>query len=135
MSWAEALAAHRRGDFAAAEQGYRAVLAGGPYAPALANLGAILRADGRVAEAEALLRQAVELEPDRASGHRNLGNLFWKSGRLAEAQACYRRVLALEPANAEAQVDLAFMALALGDADGVGRCGHGGVLRQVRGLF
>ena len=52
---------------------------------------------GRLPEAEAGYRRALELKPDFAEAHNNLGLTLQAQGRLAEAEASYRRVLELQP--------------------------------------
>lgn len=73
--------------------------------------------EGRLDEAEALFRKAVEAAPGQADGHNNLGIFLRRSGRLQEALACYRRALALDPACAEAHVNLANALAELGRFD------------------
>ena len=61
------------------------------------NLGNALRAAGRLAEAEARHRQAIELKADYAEAHANLGSVVRDLSRLEEAAASFRRALALKP--------------------------------------
>ncbi len=63
----------------------------------LSNLGAALRASGRVEEAEAAYREAIARAPDFPSAHGNLGNLLQGRGRLAEAEVALRRASELSP--------------------------------------
>ena len=67
------------------------------YAEAHNNLGVALMEAGRVEEAAACCRRAVELKPDYAEAHNNLGNVLKEQGMLDEAAACCRRAVALRP--------------------------------------
>jgi predicted O-linked N-acetylglucosamine transferase (SPINDLY family) len=66
-----------------------------------------LQAEGRFIEAEARLRRATELEPDRASFHNNHGSLLGQMGRYAEAEKAFRRALELDARYVKAQANLA----------------------------
>ena len=59
-------------------------------------MGAALRDQGKLDEAAACFRQAVERKPDYAEAHNNLGNALRDQGELEEAIACYRRALELK---------------------------------------
>ena len=61
---------------------------------------------GRVAEAETLIRKAVELSPDYPDAHNNLGNVLQQQGRDEEAAGSYERALALNPELADAHNNL-----------------------------
>ena len=52
---------------------------------------------GKLDEAVACYRRALELKPDFAEAHNNLGNALKDQGKLDEAVACYRRALELKP--------------------------------------
>jgi predicted O-linked N-acetylglucosamine transferase (SPINDLY family) len=52
---------------------------------------------GRLQEAEASYRLALELNPNYAEALNNLGNVLYALGRAAEAEAQYRRTLELRP--------------------------------------
>ena len=69
-------------------------------AEAWCNLGAALHAQGKLDEAEAACRRALELAPDLAQAHTNLGNVVRDRGRPDEAEACHRRAVELQPAPA-----------------------------------
>jgi protein O-GlcNAc transferase len=56
-----------------------------------------LKALGRVTDAAAAYRQALELEPADAVALNNLGNLLRAEGRLDEAIDCFHRALAHKP--------------------------------------
>lgn len=82
----------------------------GEYAPAYAQLGRVLmsRGDG-LEEAEAHLRQALDLDPDYYWAHLYLGNLCRDEGRLEEAEVHFRRALEIEPESQEAALGLQAM--------------------------
>ena len=70
------------------------------------NLGNVLKDQGKLDEAVACYRRALELKPDFAEAHNNLGNALKDQGKLDEAVACYRRALELKPDYAEAHNNL-----------------------------
>lgn len=103
----DAMAAHRAGDLAAAEQGYRDLLAVAPgQFLALRLLGVLCGQAGRLEEATALLRRAVALQPRDAEARRNLAVACERAGNLAEAAAQYARAADLDPADAAAPFGL-----------------------------
>jgi Tfp pilus assembly protein PilF len=55
------------------------------------NYGFSLYLQGRHAEAEAALRQALARQPENATAHNNLGLVLARTGRPAEALAEFRR--------------------------------------------
>ena len=61
---------------------------------------------GKLGEAVACHRRALEVRPDHAEAHDNLGNALKEQGKLDEAVACYRRALELKPDFAEAHNNL-----------------------------
>jgi len=70
------------------------------------NLGEAYRALGRLSEAVASYRRAIELEPDFVDAHYNLGNALKDQELDGEAVASYRRALALRPDHAETHNNL-----------------------------
>ena len=56
-----------------------------------------LKDQGKLDEAVACYRRALELKPDFAEAHNNLGIALSDQGKLDEAVACYRRALELKP--------------------------------------
>ncbi|HWZ67205.1 MAG TPA: tetratricopeptide repeat protein [Stellaceae bacterium] len=78
------------------------------------NLGNVLYALGRPAEAEASCREALRLRPDYPEAHINLGNALHALGRPAEAEASHREALRLRPENPEAHNNLGIVLYALG---------------------
>jgi Flp pilus assembly protein TadD len=75
-------------------------------ADASANLGGLLAAQGRFADAEAADRHALALAPDHVVARANLAVLLAATGRPEEAETCHRRVLELDPDNAITQTNL-----------------------------
>jgi protein O-mannosyl-transferase len=65
------------------------------------NLGRLLTAQGKLAEAETHYREALQLQPRDGDIPYNYGNMLVKAGRLDEAITQYRRALQLNPADAE----------------------------------
>ena len=61
------------------------------------NLGIALAALGRLPEAEASFRRAIEITPDAYRAHTNLGNVLQALRRLSESEDAYRAALELDP--------------------------------------
>ena len=55
--------------------------------------------DGRLAEAERVMRRAVQLRPDLPNLHGNLGNVLRELGRLQDAEQILRAALRLHPGH------------------------------------
>lgn len=99
----DAVAAHRRGDLAAAEAAYRAILRAQPrHFDATHLLGAALLGMGRNKEAEVFLRLAVALNPKVAAAHNNLGNAVKLLHGVKESLPHYDRAIELDPNFADA---------------------------------
>jgi predicted O-linked N-acetylglucosamine transferase (SPINDLY family) len=71
------------------------------------NLGVMLRAIGKITEAEAALRRALALRPGYAQASANLGNLLSADGRPQEAVEAYRIAVASDPAHVDHRFMLA----------------------------
>ena len=82
-------------------------LAGEAGADGLLEAGLELHRGGDAAAAEWLFRQALDIEPDNASGLYLLGLLRFEVGAAAEAEAIIERLVALRPAHADAHFTLA----------------------------
>jgi tetratricopeptide (TPR) repeat protein len=70
------------------------------------NRGASLLQQGKLDEAIAQFRQAVELSPKYVTAHANLAYAYDRQGLLGEAIAAYQKVLELTPDNATARNNL-----------------------------
>ncbi len=102
-----ALQYHVTGNLLQAETIYRQILQTDPTcADAHANLGVILRQQGKPAEAARHLEQATKLNPNHAYSHFNLGMALFDLGRLADAASCYQHALLMEPGFADAHYQL-----------------------------
>jgi tetratricopeptide (TPR) repeat protein len=109
-------AARMQGRLAEAVVWHRRAIARDPnFAEAQFHLGVTMREQGRLAEAVACHRRALALTPDFANAWVHLGAVLREGGHFAEAAACQRRALALAPGNLDAQLNLAFIHLTLGD--------------------
>jgi len=71
------------------------------------NLGNAAREAGRIDEAIARYRRALELDPTAASAHNNLGMALQAQGRLDQAAAEYLAAITLAPTNGNARNNLA----------------------------
>jgi len=97
-TFAAALAEHEGGRLAAAEAGYRAVLAREPGHPqANNNLAVLLRRARRWGEAAVCLRKAVAGWPEDAGVRGNLACTLGDQGCVGEAMTAMRVALALSP--------------------------------------
>ena len=70
------------------------------------NLGNALSDSGRLDEAEAIYRLALQINPRNSNAYNNLGCTLSDLGRLDEAEASYRRALQVKPDFAEAHFNL-----------------------------
>ena len=111
-----AVAAHNRGDFAAAERGYRAVLAASPVQPdAVHFMGLLLHQCGHSAEAMPWLRRALGLAPTNHLFRGNLAGVLQQCGQGEEAERLYREALALNPAYIGGHISLGLLYASRGD--------------------
>ncbi len=83
-----------------------------------ANLGEILRQNGKLDEAAEVLEAAVKLDPNNAQVLNNLGIIAYERRNFAQAVDYYRRALALNPNMAEALNNLGNALRMTGDIDG-----------------
>jgi tetratricopeptide (TPR) repeat protein len=83
-------------------------------AEAQCNLGNALRAHGRLAEAAACHRHAIEIDAGYAEAHNNLGSVLRDLEQWEDAAASYRRALAIKPDYAMAHHNLGLALRAMG---------------------
>jgi tetratricopeptide (TPR) repeat protein len=79
------------------------------------NLGNVLQAQRKLAEAGACYQRALVLRPDLAETWVNLGNIFKARREVDSSLTCYRRALALNPGLAEAAAGESMALLLSGD--------------------
>ncbi len=72
-----------------------------------ANLGAVLLAQGKPAEAASVLELAVRRDARREFAQYQLGNAYQEMGRIEEAGSAYRKALALNPEFLQATLNYA----------------------------
>ena len=82
------------------------------------NLGRLLHAAGRLGEAEALYRAALEQNPRNAIAAFNLGVALEDQGKTAAAAEAYRAALAVDDGYADAHYNLSRLLETQGDARG-----------------
>ena len=68
---------------------------------------------GRLDEALAEYRRAIEIEPDNAGAHRNVGTSLGEQGKWEEAAVAYEKAIELDPDFGEAYGDLVAVYLRL----------------------
>jgi tetratricopeptide (TPR) repeat protein len=81
------------------------------------NLGALCLREGRAAEAEGYLRQALERRPGWSEANAKLGMALLALDKLTEALACLERAIEIDPKNADARYQYARLLVKLGKPD------------------
>ena len=114
-----AIRLYRQGAFDAAAQACRELLAReADNVRALNLLGVLMTQAGRLADAEASYRRAVEADPKGTNGLVNLGTTLIMRGAADEAVPYLRKAVRLDPSDAEAQNGLGFALFATDDPAG-----------------
>jgi Flp pilus assembly protein TadD len=99
-----------------AEEQFRMVLGkNATYLPALNHLGIALMTQGKLSEAEQVLRQAVNQDPKGQDAIANLALLQRWQGKMGESVALFRKLVALNPSRAESRHNFALALLAAGN--------------------
>lgn len=70
-----------------------------------------------MAEAEALYKKAIELDPWLTIAYTNLGNICFRRQNIAAAEELYRKALELDTKQPEAQYNLGYVMLERGHAE------------------
>jgi tetratricopeptide (TPR) repeat protein len=97
-----------RGDLTRADTMIRQALKLRPdFADAHLNLGNVLQAGGRPAEAAECYRRAIALSPGSAMAYSNLARVLNELGQCEEAIESSRKALQLDPATPAGQINLA----------------------------
>ena len=95
----------------------RALAVTAPTPIMLSNLGVVLAEAGRLDEAIAYQRRALEIKPDYARAHNNLGIAYQVTGRLGQAVQHYRWSLEIDPRSAATHNNLGMALRDLGRRD------------------
>jgi len=99
--------AHSRGDHHTAEERIRRAIALAPDNLSFRlNLGHILLALGKTADAKSSYSYIVEQQPGHCEALLALGNLYHQASEYKNAIQCYQGVVELNPDNAHAQHNL-----------------------------
>ena len=106
----------RSGEFAEAEQHFRAILEQGPSTQAYTGLGFVLWQQGRADESMASLLSAIEADPTNASAYSSLAAIQVQQGKLEDAASTYRTLIRNQP-SAKAHEGLAKVLTDLGRTD------------------
>jgi tetratricopeptide (TPR) repeat protein len=110
---------HQCGMYADIETLWRETLARNPASlMARNNLGIVLSAKGRLAEAIAKFRETLAINPDYAHARNNLGTALMAKGDLEEAIAQFRKTLETKPDYAETWLNLGTALFTKGDLEG-----------------
>ncbi len=106
--YADAVAAHKKGDLVAAEQGYRALISTNLSEPEPQYLlGAVLAQRGCPADALAPLRTCLNHQPNHAPALNILGSVLSGLGQDDDAIDALNKAATLEPKNAKIRFNLA----------------------------
>ncbi len=124
---AQAMAAHQAGNLAAAEKGYRAVLAASPnHVEALKHLGIVRAQQGDFTSAANWFEQAVVLSPGSVELRAFLANAKRDGGDLAGAAAAYADAIRIQPNDPKLRYSLGHILARMGRAreaaDAFGEC-------------
>jgi tetratricopeptide (TPR) repeat protein len=126
------------GDFQAAVDAFEGLGIATSDPEVASNIGTAYFFFGRLDEAEALFRRAVELQPRDPTFHRNLGDLHLRRGRAGAARASFRRALELtelelarRPDNPSLRVQRALLAAKADDCPSA-TDGLDGLWQEVR---
>lgn len=104
----------------AAASGAPPQVPGAGPAALFAQAGAAFQA-GRLAEAEQLLRQTLQLDPASADVYNALGMVCGQKGAAREAREHFRKAVALRPGSADFANNLGIAELNSGDLEGAAR--------------
>ncbi len=89
------------GDSVEAERVFRKAISIAPYGPAHRELGVLLLEQGRIAEAEGLLLEAVRCDPSDLDAWYKLGQCYFLLGSYGKAEDALQGALRLAPGDAE----------------------------------
>jgi len=93
----KALSYKNKNDFTTAIKIYKEALKTEEHPAYFGNLGNIYKATGRLNDAIALYRDAIERNPNEYNFHEALGLSYMDTGELKDAQSCFEKCLEIEP--------------------------------------
>ena len=73
------------------------------------QLGQVYQEEGRLTEAVAARRKAVEINPRNAEAYARLGQVYREQGKLAEAAAALKKAVEIDPGNYWVRVELGWL--------------------------
>jgi len=112
----QAKRAQASGDYAAAERGYRKVLAAEPGSiPALTNLGVVLARQGRFTEAVAAYRSVLKIAPQASAALVNMGLAYFRMSDWKNAASSFEKVIRQNPQDRRSRQLLAISLSQSGD--------------------
>ncbi len=76
------------------------------WAWGIGNFGEMWQRLGKLDDAAAFCRKAIEAEPGNPIGHSSLGWVLARQGKSEEATGCYRKAVELDPKNVDAREKL-----------------------------
>jgi tetratricopeptide (TPR) repeat protein len=94
-----------------------------------------LKEQGKLDEAVACYRRALELKPDYNEARNNLAVALKEQGKLDESLACYRRAIELKPDYTEAHDNLGIALEEIGDLRGAEDCFRAALRQNPRFAF
>ncbi|MEM9245074.1 MAG: tetratricopeptide repeat protein, partial [Cyanobacteria bacterium P01_F01_bin.153] len=83
--------------------------------PATRNLGNALSLNGDLLQAETILREVLDREPNDGENHHGLGNVMREQGRYEDAIVFFQQAITLKPDFAEAHCNLALIKSLVGN--------------------
>jgi tetratricopeptide (TPR) repeat protein len=128
----QALFAMAAGDWPAAHRILWAGLGPTPSDWQYYHLGLALQHQGRLAEAEALYRAALEISPDIPEAQYNLGSVMFAMGRWSEAIVAFKQVLKRREDYTDAMVNLGHVYFQLRMTDDALRIWHEAARHEPR---
>ena len=101
----------------AQELSFKALMYDGNLPEAYTAMGLSYFLWGKLEDASAASRKAIELDPEDFVAHWTLGRIHFTNGQFAEAYGLFRRVIELKPTFVTAHMDLAMTCDGLGRRD------------------
>ena len=75
----------------------------------LTSYGIYLASVDKIEEAERVIKEAIQLNPDEVLAYINLGNLLDQVGKKEEAEKAYQKAISIDPENVRAHYNLGLL--------------------------